>query len=69
MKKHFKRILRVGWTNFKRNSYLSLGTTGVMVMVLMLFSGLMALNFLSSRVVINLQEKVDVSAYFKLDIF
>jgi len=69
MKKHFKRILRVGWTNFKRNSYLSLGTTGVMVMVLTLFSGLMAVNFLSSRVVVNLQEKVDVSAYFKSDIF
>lgn len=68
MKKSLQRILRVGWTNFKRNSYLSLGTTGVMVLVLLLFSGLMAVNFLSSRVVVNLQEKVDVSAYFKADI-
>jgi len=37
-------------------------------LVLVLFSGLMAVNFLSSQVVANLQEKVDVSAYFKMDI-
>jgi len=68
MKKSFQRIFQTGWTNFKRNSYVSIGTTGVMVLVLMLFSGLMAVNFLSSQVVVNLQEKVDVSAYFKSDI-
>ncbi|OGN10018.1 MAG: hypothetical protein A3J46_04080 [Candidatus Yanofskybacteria bacterium RIFCSPHIGHO2_02_FULL_41_11] len=39
-----------------------------MVLVLVLFSGLMAVNFLSSEIVISLQEKVDVSAYFKTDI-
>src|SRR3990167_11236351 len=68
MKKSFQRIVKVGWTNFKRNRYISVGTTGVMVLVLVLFSGLMAVNFLSSQVVANLQEKVDVSAYFKSDI-
>ncbi len=62
-----KRIFNVGWTNFKRNSYLSLGTTGVMVLVLLLFSGLMSLNYLASRVVSGLEEKVDVSVYFKSD--
>ena len=36
--------------------------------MLVLFSGLMAVNFLSSEIVISLQEKVDVSAYFKTDI-
>ena len=55
--------------NFKRNSYLSLGTTGVMVLVLLLFSGLMGLNFLSSKIVSILEEKVDVTAYFKADSF
>lgn len=62
-----KRIFNVGWTNFKRNSYLSMGTTGVMVLVLFLFSGLMSLNFLSSQIVSSLEEKVDVSVYFKND--
>lgn len=68
MKKSFQRVFQTGWINFKRNRYISVGTTGVMVLVLMLFSGLMAVSFLSSQVVANLQEKVDVSAYFKSDI-
>lgn len=65
IKETAKRIFDVGWTNFKRNSYLSMGTTGVMVLVLFLFSGLMSLNYLASRVVSGLEEKVDVSVYFK----
>jgi len=68
MIKSAKRILNVGWVNFKRNRYISVGTTGVMVLVLVLFSGLLAVNFLSTQLVTNLQEKVDVSAYFKTDI-
>ena len=67
MKESFGRIFDVGWTNFKRNSYLSMGTTGVMVLVLFLFSGLMSLNYLASQVVSGLEEKVDVSVYFKND--
>lgn len=67
LKASVKRIFNVGWTNFKRNSYLSMGTTGVMVLVLFLFSGLMSLNYLASQVVSGLEEKVDVSVYFKND--
>src|SRR3989344_778972 len=67
MKESLKRIWFAGWTNFRRNSYLSLGTTGVMMLVLLLFSALMGLNFLSLKIVSSLQEKVDVTAYFKTD--
>src|SRR3989344_653194 len=67
MKESLKRIWVAGWTNFKRNSYLSLGTTGIMTLVLLLFSALMALNFLSIKIVTSLQEKVDVTAYFKTE--
>jgi cell division transport system permease protein len=62
-----KRVFNVGWTNFKRNTYLSMGTTGVMVLVLFLFSGLISLNFLTSQIVSGLDEKVDISVYFKND--
>lgn len=62
-----KRIFNVGLTNFKRNTYLSVGTTGVMVLVLFLFSGLMSLSYLSSQVVSGLEAKVDISVYFKSD--
>lgn len=67
MKESLKRIFNAGWTNFKRNSYLSLGTTGVMVLVLVLFSTLIGLNFLSFKTVSAIQEKVDVTAYFKTE--
>ena len=65
MREHLNRIFKVGWTNFKRNSYLSFGTTGVMTLVLMLFSGLMVVNFLSSTIIGSLEDKVDISVYFK----
>jgi cell division transport system permease protein len=65
LKASAKRIFNVGWTNFKRNTYLSMGTTGVMVLVLFLFSGLMSLSYLTSQVVSGLEEKVGVSVYFK----
>src|SRR3989344_8585370 len=42
-----------------------MGTTGVMVLVLFMFSGLLAVNYISSRIVSELQSKVDVSVYFK----
>lgn len=67
MKKAFKRIFDTGWLNFKRNSYLSFGTTGVMALVLLLFAGLMVLNFISGEIVGGLENKVDVSVYFKND--
>ncbi|MBP9822375.1 MAG: ABC transporter permease [Candidatus Pacebacteria bacterium] len=67
MRKAFNRIFRSGWLNFKRNSYLSFGTTGVMALVLLLFSGLMVLNYISSQIVTGLEDKVDVTAYFKND--
>ncbi len=67
MKKVLKRIFSSGWLNFKRNSYLSLGTTGVMTLVLLLFAGLMGVQFISGQIVSGLETKVDVTAYFKQD--
>ena len=67
MKESLQRIWWAGWKNFKRNSYLSLATTAVMVLVLILFSALMSLNFLSVKVVSSLNEKVDVTVYFRSD--
>src|SRR3990167_2966311 len=66
-KETIRRVFSAGWTNFKRNSYMSFGTTGVMVLVLLLFAGLLVLNFLSTTMVSTLQDKVDVSAYFKTE--
>ena len=64
---NLKKILDSGWTNFRRNSYLSFGATGIMALALILFLGLLTVQFLTSQVVANLQEKIDISAYFKAD--
>lgn len=65
--KTFKRIFNAGWLNFKRNSYVSFGTTGVMTLVLLLFAGLLVVNYISNQIVVGLEDKVDVTVYFKQD--
>lgn len=65
LKEKLGRVVHAGWNNFRRNSYVTFGTTGVLALVLVLFLGLMAVNFLSGVVVSGLEGKVDVSLYFK----
>jgi len=67
MGKSLKRVFNTGWTNFKRNSYMTFGTTGVIVLVLLLFAGLVAVNFISTSIVTSLQDKIDVTVYFSND--
>lgn len=67
MEEIFKRVFKSGWINFKRNSYLSFGATGVMTIALFLLVVLYGVNFLTEQTVISLQEKIDVSAYFTVD--
>ncbi|PJE50762.1 MAG: hypothetical protein COV29_03460 [Candidatus Yanofskybacteria bacterium CG10_big_fil_rev_8_21_14_0_10_36_16] len=67
MSVNLKRIISSGWTNFKRNSFLSFGTTGVMTLTLLLLLGLLFFQFMTSQVVAELESKVDISAYFKQD--
>lgn len=67
LKEKLQRVFSHGWINFKRNSYVTFGTTGVMALVLLLFLGLIAINFLSDVLVTALENKVDVSVYFKQD--
>ncbi len=62
-----KRIINVGWTNFRRNSYLSFAATGIMALALILFLGLLTVQLLSSQIVTSLEDKIDISAYLKQD--
>lgn len=67
MKHSLKKVIRSGWTNFKRNTYLSIAVTGVMALVLAVLLALISFQFLTKRLVSTLQEKVDISAYFKAE--
>ena len=62
-----KSVFKAGWTNFKRNSYLSAAATGVMSLSLLLFLGLLSIQFMTTEVIASLENKVDISAYFKSD--
>ena len=62
------RVINQGWTNFKRNSWLAFGTIGIMALALLIFSGLVAFNVVSQSTVASLEEKVDVTAYLKIDV-
>lgn len=63
----FRKILGIAWTNLKRNSYLSWGATGTLALTLVLFLGLLAVQFLSGQIVDSLKNKIDISTYFKTD--
>ena len=65
MKHNLKRVIATGWTNFKRNSYISFAVTGVMALVLILLLGLASFQLVSSRLIGTIEGKVDISAYFK----
>ncbi|HXV26506.1 MAG TPA: permease-like cell division protein FtsX [Candidatus Paceibacterota bacterium] len=65
LKEKLRRVFAAGWKNFRRNRYVSIGTTGVMSLVLLLFLCLVGVNFLGSVLVQNLEGKVDVRLYLK----
>lgn len=60
----FKRILKSGWTGFRRNSGLSLATIFIMVMTISLVTSLFLLQKTSNFLVVSLEEKVDMAIYF-----
>lgn len=67
-KENILRVINQGWVNFRRNSWLAFGTVGIMVLALLILSGLVAFNVVSSTAVADLEEKVDITAYLNLDI-
>lgn len=62
-----KTVFKSGWTNFKRNSYLSVAVTSVMSLSLILLLGLLSLQYITVESIASLEQKVDISTYFKTD--
>ncbi|MDZ4296372.1 MAG: permease-like cell division protein FtsX [Patescibacteria group bacterium] len=61
------RVLKSGLVSFWRNRWLSLATMSVMVLSLLVMTGLLFLNVFTDVVIAELQNKIDISVYFKLD--
>ena len=59
------RIITYGWQNFWRGKWLSVATLIVIVLALMVFEGLIMFSVITKTSLATLQEKIDISIYFK----
>src|SRR3989344_1843726 len=60
----FKRILKTGWRKFLRDKSASTAALVVMAVVLFLVSAVLFLRGMSDFMLVELQERIDISAYF-----
>ncbi|TES96585.1 ABC transporter permease [Patescibacteria group bacterium] len=62
------RVIKMGFVNFWRNSWLSLTTTMIVTLTLLVISALVILSFLGNIALDSIQDKIDVSVYFKTSV-
>jgi cell division transport system permease protein len=63
-----KRLIRSGFNDFKRNSWLSVVTITVFILALFVIQGLILFSVVTETVVASLQDKIDISVYFKAEV-
>lgn len=61
----FTRILRYGWQGFLRNGSLSFSTISIVILAAIVFEGLILFGVISNGAVSSIQEKIDITVYFK----
>ena len=59
------RIVKYGWQAFLRNGWLSLSTISIMILAALVFEGLILFNVMGKTALSSIQEKIDISVYFK----
>lgn len=62
-----KRIIKSGWVNFRRQAGASLATCFIMVLTISLVTSLFIFQKTSQFLISSLEEKIDISVYFKED--
>ncbi|MBU1119158.1 ABC transporter permease [Patescibacteria group bacterium] len=62
------RVLKMGLKNFWRNFWISFATTGIMALTIFSVVVLIILNFIGDSALRSLEQKIDVSVYFKSDV-
>lgn len=62
-----KRIIKNGWTNFKRQGGLTFATVSIMIMTISLVTFLYFSQSIVQYLILDLQDKVDISVFFKKD--
>ena len=61
----FARIIKYGFQNFSRNGWLSVATVVVMVLALIMLHGMIIFKHMTNTAVTAVQDKIDISVYFK----
>jgi len=61
------RIIKYGFLGFWRNGWLSTATLSIIILALLVFEGLMVFNIFTKTALNTLQDKIDISVYFKAD--
>lgn len=59
------RIIKYGFQGFWRNGLLSVATIVVMILTLTVFEGLVLFSVITDTAITSLQDRIDISAYFK----
>lgn len=59
------RIIYYGFKNFFRNTGPSIATIGTMIIAMSVFLGLILFNIITNKAIEFVQEKIDISIYFK----
>ncbi len=62
-----KRVIKAGFINFWRNGWVSLATVLIMVVTLFTIGSLIFSRAILGSMVAQIQDKVDISVYFKTD--
>ena len=62
------RTFKSGFNHFRRNGWLSFAVISILSLTLLIISTLIVLSIAASLVIRSVQDKVDISVYFKSDI-
>ncbi len=64
----FFRIVRYGIQGFWRNGWLAFSTVSIMILAALVFEGLILFNVIGKTAITSIQDKIDISVYFKSNI-
>ncbi len=59
------RIIHYGFKNFWRSGSLATATVAIMILASLVFAGLILFGFVSDQAAASIQDKIDISVYFK----
>lgn len=65
---NLSRIIKYGFQAFSRNGWLSVSTIGIMILAAVVFEGLITFNVIGRSAIESIQDKIDISVYFKSNV-